>query len=202
MSAVVEKGQTQKTAARRRLWTMADLAALPGRLPTGPAHYELWDGELRLTAPPGEIHGNTETRLTTVLTVHGEWEGLGRVTGGEAGILLGGDPDTVIGVDAAFFTADQLPVRYSPEGYSLTIPALMAEVRSRNDTPREVRERVERYLAAGACLVWVLDPVKRTVTAHRSGQEPQVLGIQDALTAEGIIPKLVFPVRRLFEGLE
>jgi Uma2 family endonuclease len=105
-------------------------------------------------------------------------------------------------VDAAFFTTDQRPVRHTPEGYALTVPALVAEVVVRSDDELEVSERVERHLAAGVRLVWVPDEPRRQVRVYQPGKEPQVLTEEDNLTAEGIIPNLSFPIRRLFEGLE
>jgi hypothetical protein len=50
--------------------------------------------------------------------------------------------------------------------------------------------------------VWSADPKMKIVTAYRPGQPPVTLGVDDNLTAEGIIPDLAFPIRRLFEGLE
>ena len=84
----------------------------------------------------------------------------------------------------------------------MTVPALIGEVRSKNDTQAEIREKARRYVEAGTRLVWVADPNRRIVTAYRSGQEPRVLGVDELLTAEGIIPGLEFPVHRLFEGLD
>lgn len=37
----------------RRLFTVADVAAMPTSLPTGDVRYELDDGELVTTPPPG-----------------------------------------------------------------------------------------------------------------------------------------------------
>src|SRR5205823_5969430 len=111
-------------------------------------------------------------------------------------------PQTCFGADVAFLTKDQLPVRRSKEGYLLTIPALVAEVRSKNDTRKEIQEKVDRYLAAGVRLVWVADPAPRSVTAYRPGEEPRVFHEDEDLTAEGVLPALRFPVRRLFEGLD
>jgi Uma2 family endonuclease len=82
------------------------------------------------------------------------------------------------------------------------MPALAAEVRSKNDTQREVEEKVERYLSVGVRVVWVADPKRKTVTVYRPGAKPLALDEDGFLTAEGIIPKLSFPVRRLFENLD
>jgi Uma2 family endonuclease len=185
-----------------RLLTAADLAALPTELPTGTVRYELREGELRIMAPTGDVHGGVESAIAEVLRARGQRQGHGRARCGEVGIFLQRDPDTVVGADAAFLTNDQLPVRRSREGYLETVPALIAEVRSKNDTDAEVAQKVADYLAAGARLVWVADPDRLTVTAHRPGEPPVELGIEETLTAEGIIPDFAVPVAELFADLD
>jgi Uma2 family endonuclease len=181
-----------------RLFTAADLAVLPGELPSGPVRYELNDGRLVVMAPPGFQHGRFEIRLAAALLYQGEHRGHGVAASGEAALLLRRGPDRVVGADAAFVANRSLPVRRSPEGYLETIPDLVVEVLSKNDRPGEVAAKVADYLAAGVRLVWVADPADRTLTAHRPGAAPVVLGEADALTCEDIIPGFRLPVADVF----
>ena len=84
----------------------------------------------------------------------------------------------------------------------LTVPAIVVEVRSPNDRRGGVAEKVKRYLGAGARLVWVLDPAKRSLTIHQVGKEARSLGPDETLTAEEIIPGLQCRVSLLFEGMD
>ena len=204
MSTVAERRQPEEEATpEERRWTIADLAAMPANLPSGPASYEIWDGELRLMSPMGDGHGSVQSNFTAMLKVHGEWQGHGRVTDGDVGVVIRlGHPETLFGADVVFLTADQLPARKTRQDFLLTAPALVVEVRSKNDTVKEIREKARRYLEAGVRVVWVADQRKRTVTVYRPGEEPQLLTEEDELTAAGIIPNMKFEVRRLFEGLE
>ena len=77
---------------------------------------------------------------------------------------------------------------YSPEGFLTKVPALIVEVRSKNDTPAEFERKAGEYLAAGAQLVWILDPIRAAVAIYQAGHPPKLLGPADDLTAEGIIP--------------
>src|SRR5438309_2143016 len=125
----------------QRLLTVADLAALPDRLPSGPVKYELDYGRLvTLMAPPGEIHGSNQGTVVFLLKLHGERAGHGKALG-EVGVILRRNPDSVVAPDAAFVANRSLPVRTSPEGYLETIPELVVEVRSKNDTPAELRAK-------------------------------------------------------------
>lgn len=189
------------TLTATRLLTAADLAALPSELPSGRVGYELWDGVLRTMAPPGDVHGDVEFAIGLVLGKFGQDRGYGRGRSGETTLILSRDPDTIVGADVIFLTSDQLPPRRSAEGYLETIPALVVEVRSKNDTEGNVRTKVARYLAAGVRVVWVAHPDRRTITVHRATLPPQELGEEDILTADEIIPDFAVPVGELFTGV-
>ncbi|MBV9122370.1 MAG: Uma2 family endonuclease [Planctomycetes bacterium] len=182
-----------------RLFTAADLAVLPSELPSGPVLYELDNGRLITMPPPGDIHGAVESNLVTELKNQGERRGLGKVRSGDVGIVLWRNPDRVVGADAVFIANKSLPLRRSPEGYLETIPDLVVEVRSKNDTKPYIERKVADYLTAGVRVVWVPDPDARTLTAYRPGQEPQVFTDQDTLTIEDVIPGLQIAFRDIFQ---
>lgn len=170
-----------------RLLTAADVAVLPRTLPSGDVGYELHDGRLVVMAPPGAGHGRRQARFSRYLMTEGEECGHGQAYA-EVGVLLRRNPDHLRGPDAAFVTAAQLPVRTSPEGYLLTVPALVVEVQSKNDTQPEIDEKVDDYLKAGASVVWVADPDARTVTVFESKKAPVTFGAADTLTAPAVLP--------------
>jgi Uma2 family endonuclease len=182
-----------------RLLTVADLAVLPSELPSGPVLYELDNGRLVIMPPPGDIHGAVESNIVTDLKVQGERRGLGKVRSGDVGIILWRHPDRVVGTDALFVANQSLPIRLSREGYLETIPDLVVEVRSKNDTQPEIDAKVRDYLRAGVRVVWVADPERQTVTAYRPGQEPQVFTASDTLTVEDVIPGFQVPVQQIFQ---
>ena len=188
------------TAARRttqRLLTCSDVAALPLRLPTGDVRYELDDGELIVMPPPGDTHGAIQSNLVTELKVGGERVDHGRARS-EVGIILWRDPDRLVGADVAFIANRSLPLIVSSEGYLETIPELVGEVRSKNDSDDEVNEKVADYLTAGVRVVWVLDPATTCVIEHRPDQPPRVFGKDEDLTVEDVIPGFRVLVADLF----
>ena len=178
-----------------RLFTVADLAVLPSELPSGPVLYELDNGRLITMPPPGDIHGAVEGNLITALKTQGEFRGLGKARCGEVSIILWRNPDRVVGADVAFIANSSLPIRRSPEGYLETIPDLVVEVRSKNDTLPALQRKTDDYLAAGVRVVWVVDPEARTITAHRRDAEPRVYREDETLTVEDIIPGFQLLVR-------
>ena len=180
-----------------RLLTAADVAMLPRSLRSGDVTYELHDGRLVVMAPPGDRHARRQALFIRYLITEGEERGFGEVRA-EVGLLLRRNPDHLVGPDAAFIAKASLPPRLSPEGYLLTIPELVVEVRSKNDTQPEIDAKVHDYLSAGVVLVWVADPEARTIAVyHIKNHSPMILSADDTLTAHTVIPGFAVPVAAL-----
>jgi Uma2 family endonuclease len=63
-------------------------------------------------------------------------------------------------------------------------------------TPALVQEKVDEYVAAGARLVWVVDPQSGKLTVHRPSGPPSVLGPADDLEGEDVLPGFRHPLSR------
>jgi Uma2 family endonuclease len=148
-------------------------------------------------APPGDMHGASQSNFSTELKIQGERGGHGKART-EVGVVLWRNPDRVVAPDAAFIAKHSLPIRLSPEGYLETIPELVVEIRSKNDTPVYLNRKIEDYLTAGVQVVWLADPETRTITVHRPGRSPEVLTANQQLTVEDIIPGFSANVGELF----
>ena len=187
MSTVIATSEILDFVPAPRLLTAADLAAMPDELPSGPAKYELEDGRLVVMPLPGGIHGAVNANIVFQLKLQGDRRGYGK-TLAETGVILRKSPDRVVGPDCCFVLAASLPLDYSPEGFLTSPPPLVVEVRSKNDTPAELERKAGEYLAAGAKLVWILDPIRTGVVVYQAGHSPKLLGLADDLTADGLIP--------------
>jgi Uma2 family endonuclease len=183
----------------QKLFTAADLAALPSELPSGLVRYELDHGRLLTMTPPGFFHGVHEGNVIAALKYLGQYQGHGIAGSGEVGVILKRNPDHIVGVDALFVGNSRLPVTCSSEGYLETIPHLVAEVRSKNDTLAAMERRAEELLQAGVVVVWVVDPINRNVVEHRQGTAPRTYTEDDTLTVEDIIPGFALPVRQALQ---
>jgi Uma2 family endonuclease len=92
------------------------------------------------------------------LLAQGEQKGHGKAYT-EVGIVLARNPDHLVGADAAFIMNRSLPAREAPEGYLETVPELIVEIRSKNDTTTEINEKVTDYLQAG--VQWFGSSIRR-----------------------------------------
>lgn len=182
----------------QRLFTVADLELLPTDLPSGPIDFELDNGRLVLImVPPGDVHGAAQSNVVTQLKVQGEKKGHGKART-EVGVILWRKPDRVVTPDVLFVASKSLPIRTSAEGYLETIPELVVEIRSKNDSLKYVERKVKHYLKAGVEIVWVADPAARTVTVHRAANEPVVYGEGESLELPSLIPGFSMTVREIF----
>jgi Uma2 family endonuclease len=182
-----------------RLFTAADLEFFPTDLPSGPIDYELDNGRLILMTPPGHAHGAAQARIATKFIVQAEEAGHGRAFT-EVGVVLSRNPDTVLCPDVAFVGKSKLPVRESREGYLETIPDLVVEVRSKNDSRAELERKAAEYLSAGVAAVWIADPEAKTIGVHRAGSEPRIYSGSQTLESDEPIPGLRLNVADIFRG--
>jgi Uma2 family endonuclease len=177
--------------------TVADLAAMPTDLPSGPVEYELDDGRIVQMSPPGNQHGRIQAVIARELGIQGELAGHG-IAYGEVGVILWRNPDRVVGIDNGFVKNASLPVIVSPEGYLERPPDLMVEIRSKNDKRAYIDRKVSDYLRSGAIVVVVVDPQAETVAIHRPNASPVALSSGDTLTFDDIIPGFRLALADLF----
>jgi Uma2 family endonuclease len=169
------------------------------RLPRDGCRYELVRGELRTLPPFGWGHGDETSVFDGSLGPYVRMHRLGRVLAGAPGFRLTTDPDTVRAPDVAFIRHERLPAGISRRGYFPGAPDLAVEVISPNDLYTEVDEKVAAWLEHGTQIVFVVNPRRRTVAVHRPGQPVRILGIEDTLDGEEVVPGWRFPIRDLFD---
>lgn len=114
--------------------------------------------------------------------------------------MLWRDPDRVVGPDVAFITNSRLPTKDTKEGYIETMPDLVVEVRSKNDSRAEIEQKTNDYLKAGVRIVWIVDDAAKTITITDAEAGVTILRENDILRAEGIVPGFELPVKDVFSS--
>lgn len=123
----------------------------------------------------------------------------GAILCGEAGCRLRRNPDTTVGIDVVYISAE-LAARESTETSLIDgVPVLVVEILSPSDTQEQVDEKIDGYLQAGVALVWVIDPHDRTVTIYRPNQEPELVNVRQELSSEPHLPGFHISAAQLFE---
>jgi Uma2 family endonuclease len=184
--------------APTRLLTTADLLALPD---DGVERY-LINGQLREKpmTKRNRAHSRVEARIAQLL---GDWldqqpQPRGEVFSGETGCILRRNPDTTVGIDVAYFSAEVVGRQSEKTTLIDGVPVLAVEILSPNDTVEEINEKVDQYLAAGVALVWLVDTHHRTVKVLRPDAEPEMVNVTQELSGGPHLRGFRAPVARLF----
>jgi Uma2 family endonuclease len=146
-------------------------------------------------------HSRTEAKAALLL---GKWleqqpEPRGEILVGEAGVRLRQNPDTTVGVDVAYISAET--ARLTPPNAFLVegAPVLAVEILSRSDVWGDISDKVASYLEAGTKVVWLVDPVFRTVIVYQKGVPPELFNEKMEISADPHLPGFVVPVKAIFE---
>lgn len=101
--------------------------------------------------------------------------------------------------DVSFVSVAKMPVPLRQADLPFA-PDIAVEVASTNDSLYEIEEKIIEYQEAGVGLVWIVRPVLKLVEVHRLGQtKPTLLGIDDELDGESVLPGFKLAVKALFE---
>ncbi len=180
------------------LMTLEELLALP----EDDIERDLFEGRLRERpcAIRTRWQAGASARLAHFLE---EWaeslpEPLGQVVSGEAGFRLRRNPDTSVGIDVAFVSAEVIAATPAKSPYFEGPPVLAVEILSHSTTHGDMVEKIRAYLDAGVPLVWVVDPDLHSIVVHRPGAAPEMFNIHHELSGDPHLPGFRVAVARVF----
>ena len=156
--------------------------------------YEYVKGKLIPMAPPTMEHGEISMNLSFLLSLHVRENQLGRLYPADTDFKLG---DRLVKPDIAFVSTARLPE--NKRQASPVAPDLAVEVVSPTDIQYRVIEKAFVYLDAGTRLVWIVEPVGKTVTVYRSKTDIKTLTSEDTLSGEDVVEGFLCQVAQLFE---
>ncbi|NWJ98713.1 MAG: Uma2 family endonuclease [Chloroflexi bacterium] len=188
--------ETIKPLDLSRTYTAAEFETLED----GEDHYELVEGKLVEMPPTGDRHGRISKRLVKHLLAFDPDEKLGQVWF-TTGVKL--DEKNVLEPDLTFIIANRIP---SESNAALNIiPDLIVEIWSPSDVSSlkkltAARDKIRKFLEAGVQIGWFINPHNQTVEVYHLGQTEAValLGLEDELDGENVIPGFRLKVKALF----
>ncbi len=143
--------------APRKLWTAEEIFALPD----DGIHREIINGELR--ERPMTVRNRTHSKIeATIVGCLREWlkqlsEPRGKISCGEVGFRLRRAPETLVGIDVAYASAELIAATDPQSVFYDGPPVLAVEILSPSDQYGDWAEKVELYLEVGT-VVWVVEP--------------------------------------------
>jgi Uma2 family endonuclease len=146
-------------------------------------------------------HARIEARIAQLL---GNWlddqpEPRGEVFAGEVGTILRRNPDTAVGIDVAYFSAESAARQLNETTLIEGPPVLAVEILSPSDKLEEINEKVDEYLRAGVALIWIIDPHFQTVRVHRPNEAPEMFNVHQRLSGDPHLPGFQIEVSRIFQ---
>jgi Uma2 family endonuclease len=121
----------------------------------------------------------------------------GKIVSGEAGFRLRRDPDTAVGIDVAYVSAEVV-AQHPDSPYFEGPPVLAVEILSPSDKQEEIDEKIELYLECGVRVVWIVNPRLKTLTAYRPDAAPALYHGVQVLDAEPHMPGFRLTLSELF----
>jgi Uma2 family endonuclease len=125
-----------------------------------------------------------------------------------SGVVAGADgmlklaADLVRIPDVSFVPWDQFPHRKIPrEPIPKLSPKLAVEVLSEGNTEGEMARKCREYFAAGAELVWLVDPASRTVRVYTNPEQWTVVTEDRQLDGGKVLPGFILNLSELFADL-
>ena len=168
------------------------------QLPDNGMRRELVRGEVRETAPAGNVHGRIAMKGGWRLAEYVETHNLGVVYAAETGFILALGPDTVRAPDVSFVRQEAVDSIGPISGFLPCAPDLAIEVISPGDSYTEVQEKVMEWLAAGCRMVVTINSRRRTVTIYRSRHDIEILTEEDTLFGGDVVEGWELPLSVLF----
>ena len=159
------------------------------------------EGELAISPMVNRYGGRAELRMTLAL---GNWEDEygGEAYGPDANMRL---PDgSRLRPDALWLSPEQvaaLPPIADDKPITLC-PVFVVEIMSGTDTLPPLQRKMERYIANGALLGWLIIPRLRQVHIYRPGAPVEMLEDPETISGDPVLPGFVFAVRQLIFALQ
>jgi Uma2 family endonuclease len=117
----------------------------------------------------------------------------------DPGAKLGHDPQLLRGPDVAMARTERLPTGKGAEGWLEGAPDVAIEVMSENESASTLTKKALEYLAAGARIVWVVDPEPRRVMVFTPPDHVRIVGAEDSLDGGDALPGFRCTVAEIFE---
>jgi Uma2 family endonuclease len=177
-----------------KLFTAEDLAAMGDD-----SHFELIRGELREQVATKLRHGKVSGRFHSYLGMYSITVLPGEVIHGETGFHLEDDPDSVLMPDLSFIRRERMPPDAELDSFARVVPDAALEVLSPSNTRRVIETKLAIYLTAGVRLVWIADPVAKTIEAYTPAGFHRVYRVGDDLDGGDVLPGFRVPVAAFFD---
>ena len=155
-------------------------------------------GELVIMPPTGSETGRRNNRLAYRITAWADSDGSGVVFDSSTLFTLPNGAKRSPDVSWVRRERWEALSREQREGFAPLCPDFVVELRSPTDRLKDLQEKMHEYIANGARLGWLIDPLEKRVYVYRPDQPVEVLDDPPVVSGEPVLPGFVLPVRELW----
>lgn len=154
--------------------------------------------ELVIMPPTGSKTGWRNSKLTYYLVAWAETDGTGLVFDSSTGFRLPNGAKRSPDVSWLRRVRWEALTEAQQNGFAPLCPDFVVELRSQQDRLATLQEKMQEYLATGAQLGWLIDPLEKRVHIYRPKQAVEIQDDPAALDGEVVLPGFVLDVRELW----
>jgi len=157
------------------------------------------EGELIIIAPTHSYTGSSGLEISRQL---GNWaiqDGRGKAGDSSTGYVL---PNGARRSPDAAWTLRSRIKQLDPKsrkGFWHLCPDFVIELRSDSDRISACRKKMREYIANGAQLGWLIDPVERAVTIYRPDREPEQRTGINSIAGEGLLASFTMDLTLIWD---
>jgi len=156
------------------------------------------NGEILVMTPANIKTSSMNSRINRLLDEWAEADGRGIVSGPDGGYTL---PDGSMRAPDAAWVANRRWQALSKEDqgrFAPICPDFVIELRSPSDKLPQARVKMEQWIANGAEVAWLIDPIEKAVTIYRPGEQPEVLAQPTSVQGTGPIAGFELVLARIW----
>jgi Uma2 family endonuclease len=157
------------------------------------------NGEIVIMTPTGSEGSHLNLRIGRFLDEWAEQDGRGVAFDSNGGFSL---PDgSMRAADAAWVQKSRWEALSAEKkkGFAPLCPDFVIELRSPSDRLSALQEKMQQWIANGAQLAWLIDPIDRTVSVYRSGSEPDVHQDPSSVQGDGVMAGFELVMARVWD---
>jgi Uma2 family endonuclease len=153
------------------------------------------NGELIVMAPASWESSKKNSKLTSRVDTWNERDDLGEVFDSSGGFTLSNG--AVKSPDVTWIEKSKLVDIPPSTAFPRVVPDFVIELRSKDDSLKTLREKMEEYRDNGVRLGWLIDPQKKQVEIYRLGKEVEILQSPASLSGEDVLPGFVLDLNKI-----
>lgn len=156
-------------------------------------------GEIVIIAPTGGESGSRSSEINFMLRQWARHDNRGIAFDSSTGFILPNgamrapDASWILRSRLAELTAHQKQ-KFLPLG-----PDFVVELRSPSDRLSDLQAKMDEYIANGARLGWLIDPISGEVHVYRPDQAPAVLAGPAAISGDPVLPGFVLDLTLIWD---